>query len=101
MTVVNSGAAADRVIALSTPAAQRAEMHIEVHEGGVVQMRPVSAVDVESGQQLVFKPNGLHIIRLVRPPHSGDRLPITVTFEKAGRITAEVQVLPVGAQAYP
>jgi copper(I)-binding protein len=103
LTLVDSGPGADRLIALSTPAAGHAEMHIEISEGGVTRMRPVSAVDIKAGEHIAFKPNGLHImlVDLVHPLRRGEHLPLSLIFEKAGRVDTDVLVLSAGAQSYP
>jgi copper(I)-binding protein len=102
LTIVNSGASADRLVALSSPVAGRSEMHINIQDGNVMQMRPVSAVDLKPGDRVVFKPSGLHImlVDLRRPLKKGEHVPVMLTFEKAGQIEADAVVLPVGAQSY-
>jgi periplasmic copper chaperone A len=103
LTLVDSGRTSDRLISLSTPAAGRAEMHIEIDEGGVTQMRAVSAVDIKAGERIAFRPNGLHImlIDLVHPLRRGEHLPLSLIFEKAGRVDTDVLVLSAGALSYP
>jgi copper(I)-binding protein len=102
LTIVNAGASADRLVALSSPVAERAEMHINIQDGNVMQMRPVSAVDLKPGDRVVFKPTGLHImlVALHRPLKRGEHVPVMLTFEKAGTIETEAVILPVGAQSY-
>jgi periplasmic copper chaperone A len=103
LTVTNPGASADRLTEASTPIAGRAHMYLTAVEGNVIQMRDVDAVDVKPGDRVSFKPGGLHIMlmNLKRPLQKGERFPLTLVFEKAGRIDVEVLVLSIGANAYP
>lgn len=99
LTVANHGAAADRLVDVATPVAERAELHTNLTEDGVMKMRSVAAVEVAPGAPVVFAPGGLHIMLhgLKQPLKEGDRFPLALTFEKAGSVTVEVAVQPLGA----
>ena len=103
LTLSNSGPAADRLVGVSSPVAAEAGLHIMVMEGTVMQMRPVDALDVKSGDSIQLKPGGLHIMltNLKQALKQGEHFPLTLDFEKAGRIEVEVIVLPLGASGYP
>ena len=103
LSLTDMGPAADRLIGVATSVATHADMHIMVMEGNVMQMRPVDAVDVKPGERIQFKPNGLHIMLtdLKQPLTRGERFPVTLDFEKAGKVDVEVLVLPIGASGYP
>ena len=103
LSLADTGPAADRLIGVTTPVASHADMHIMVMEGNVMQMRPVDAVDVKPGEQVQFKPSGLHIMLtdMKQKLSRGERFPVTLDFEKAGKVDVEVLVLPIGATGYP
>ena len=103
LTVSNSGPAADRLVSVSSPVAAGAGLHIMVMEGTVMQMRPVDALDVKPGDTVPLKPGGLHIMltNLKQALKQGQHFPLTLDFEKAGRVEVEVTVLPLGASGYP
>ena len=103
LSLADTGPAADRLVGVATPVASHADMHIMVVEGTVMQMRPVDAVDVKPGERIQFKPSGLHIMLtdLKQPLTRGERFPVTLDFEKAGKVDVEVLVLPIGATGYP
>ena len=103
LSLADTGPAADRLVGVATPVAAHADMHIMVMEGNVMQMRPVDAVDVKPGERIQFKPSGLHIMLtdLKQPLTRGERFPLTLDFEKAGKVDVEVLVLPIGATSYP
>ena len=99
MTVINKGQAADRLVAVSTPVAQVAELHRTVNDNGIMKMLPVAGVDLHAGAQAVFKPGGYHVMltKLAQPLKVGQSFPMTFTFEKAGPITVTVKVQKIGA----
>jgi periplasmic copper chaperone A len=103
LSLADTGPAADRLIGVATPVAAHADMHVMVMEGNVMQMRPVDAVDVKPGERIQFKPSGLHIMLtdMKQPLTRGERFPVTLDFEKAGKVDVEVLVLPIGASGYP
>lgn len=93
LTVTDTGAP-DRLIAVTTPVATRAELHESFTEQGIMKMRPVAALPVEPGKPITLAPGGYHImlVQLTRPLANGDRFPLTLTFEKAGAVIATVAV---------
>ena len=53
----------DRLIGASSPVAGRAEIHTHLMDGDVMRMRRVEAVDLKSGQSIVFGPHGSGAVR--------------------------------------
>jgi len=103
LTIVNAGTTADRLTRLSTPAAAEAQIHLMTMDRNVMQMRRVDALDVKPGERIELKPGGLHImlVKLKQPLKQGGHFPLSLEFERAGRIDVEVLVLPIGAGGYP
>lgn len=99
-TVANSGSTMDRLVAAATPVAAKAELHTHLMEGGVMKMRPVEAIEVHPGAPVVLQPGGLHVMLmgLKAPLAEGTRIPLTLVFEKAGRVDLSVPVLGAGAR---
>lgn len=97
--VVNNGTAADRLIGVSTPLADKADAHETKMEDGVMKMRPLDRPTVAPGQTLEFKPGGAHImlLGLKHPLKEGESFPLVLTFEKAGDVSVEVKVERAGA----
>tara|TARA_R110000868_G_scaffold356838_1_gene618297 strand:+ start:497 stop:1000 length:504 start_codon:yes stop_codon:yes gene_type:complete len=89
----------DRLIAVKTSAAEKAELHQHIMENGVAKMRPVDGVAVTPGQPAVFQPGGYHvmIMGLKGPLNEGDTFPLTLTFEKAGDVAVDVMVMKKAA----
>lgn len=97
VTLVNESDAPDRLLSVSSPAAERIEMHeTRAGEGGMVSMAAIQGgVAIPAHGQVAFATGGLHlmVIGLRRPLAQGDALPLTLTFERAGaiEITAAVE----------
>lgn len=94
LTIVNKGSTDDTLTAVSTPAAEKAELHATSNENGIMKMTPVPEEPVKAGGSLAIKPGGLHIMLtgLAHPLKAGDRFPLTLTFAKAGKIDVAVKV---------
>jgi copper(I)-binding protein len=103
MLIRNAGATADRLVAVSSPAAAKVEMHVHLNDNGVMKMREVRGYDVPAKGSFELKPGGAHLMFLdmKRPFKEGDRLPVKLKFEKAGEVNAEFQVGSMGASAAP
>lgn len=101
LTLENKGKAADRLMSASSPAADKVELHTHLNENGVMKMRQVESVTVEAGSSVAFKPGSYHImlIGLHSPLKAGQRIPLTLVFEKSGQATVEVQVDVVNTEA--
>jgi copper(I)-binding protein len=99
VTLKNNGKEPDTLISVQTNAADRAEVHEHVHEGGVMKMRPVSGgVSVPPGETVSFKPGGYHImlLGLKQKLDDGKTLPLKLTFAKAGEVDVEVSIEKTG-----
>ncbi|MEW6703958.1 MAG: copper chaperone PCu(A)C [Pseudomonadota bacterium] len=94
----NAGPAADRLIGGSTPVAQRVELHEMTMQGDVMKMREIPAIELPAGRSVELKPGGLHLMfmGLKAPMKTGDKVPVTLKFEKAGEMKLElpVQAMP-------
>jgi copper(I)-binding protein len=94
MLLDNSKGGADRLLAASSPAAERVELHSMAMDGDVMRMRQIDAIDLPAGQTVALKPGGLHfmLIGLKRPLALGSRVPMKLRFEKAGEVSVEVVI---------
>ena len=100
MTITNKGTAADRLIAVESPAAANAEIHDMKMEGSVMRMRPVEGgLALPPGQTVALKPGGYHVMftGLKAPFVKGSAVKATLVFEKAGRIDVDFAVAAMGA----
>jgi copper(I)-binding protein len=102
LTVANKGSAADRLIGGSGDVAARIEVHEMSMKDGVMTMRALDkGLTIEPGKSVKFSPGGYHLMMfdLKSPLKQGDKVPVTLEFEKAGKVTVTLDVQGVGAQA--
>lgn len=99
LSIINAGSTPDRLVSITTPAAERAETHTMKTENGVMEMRPLGPVTIEPGKTVTFAPDGNHImlIGLKAPLKEGGTLPLTLTFEHAGKRDVTASIARVGA----
>ncbi len=99
LTVINHGAAGDRLLAVSTPVAAKAQLHSNIVDAGVMKMRPVEAIDIEAKGSTTLEPGGIHVMLMgvQNPLEEGDVFPMTLTFETAGSVDVEVHVQGIAA----
>ena len=99
MTITNDGGQADRLIGVATPVAKKAALHTVTMEGSIAKMRPVQAVEINSGKPAVLAPGGVHIMLtgLKAPLREGETFPMALSFERTGHFDVEVIVFGVGA----
>lgn len=94
LSIENKGSNGDRLIGVASPVAKSAQIHAMSMDGNVMKMREVGEIGLPSGTKVVMKPgDGYHIMLtgLRQPLKAGDKIPLTLSFEKAGK--AEVSVV--------
>lgn len=93
LTLHNTGAA-DRLLGAEAAVAERVEVHTHRMDGGVARMERVEAVPLAAGAVVPFAPGGLHVmlIGLMAPLQAGASFPLTLVFERAGRVGVTVAV---------
>ena len=94
LMIRNQGAAADRLVSASSPAAAKVELHIHINDNGVMKMREVPGYDVPAKGSFELKPGGAHLmfIDIRRSFKEGEKLPVKLKFEKAGVVEVEFRV---------
>lgn len=94
LTIVNSGAGADKVTGVSTEVATAVELHQTEIKNNVASMRGVSAIEVPAKGEVRFNPGGYHLVltNVRRTLRAGDTFVLTLTFAHAGQVQATVQV---------
>jgi copper(I)-binding protein len=87
--------AADRLVAAASPLAEKVEIHAIKVVGPLIRMRALAdGLPIPADSTIELKPRGYHLllIGLKAPPAVGSRLPVTLTFERAGRMDIELMV---------
>lgn len=100
MTVVNTTGAEDRLLRASSPVAKEVQIHNTTMDEGVMRMRPMAdGVAIPAGGRVEFKPRALHLMfmGLQAPIAAGTTVPVTLEFERAGKVVATLRVEAVAA----
>lgn len=85
--IKNTGKAPDRLLSARTSVAKTVELHRMTVDGGVMQMRPIDAIELPTKSTVSLQHGQtLHLMLfdLTRPLLVGDRFPLTLQFERAG-----------------
>ena len=90
----NHGATSDRLVGVSTPVAERADVHEDVTTNGVMSMASVPALDLPAGASTAIEPGRYHImlIGIKAQLAAGESFPITLTFSSAPPLEVSVAV---------
>ena len=94
LTIHNHSEQADKLIAASTPFAERIELHVHKHLDGVMRMERVQDIPVAAQGMTTVKPGGYHLMMfgLNKKLAVGDELPLTLTFAHAGEVKVNAKV---------
>jgi periplasmic copper chaperone A len=101
LTIENKGSAPDRLIGGSSDVADKIQVHEMAMNNGVMTMRALDkGLVIEPGKTVKLAPGGYHLmlLDLKRPLKQGDKLPVTLEFEKAGKVSLSLDVQGIGAQ---
>jgi len=94
----NPGPGDDRLLAVTTAAAERVEIH-EMHmDDGVMRMRALEGgLPLPAGETVALAPGGWHLMLIApsAPLEVGATLMMTLAFEHAPELTAEFTVRPL------
>jgi periplasmic copper chaperone A len=102
LTIENNGTAPDKLVAVSAEIAGKAELHEMTMDNGVMKMRPLEkGLVIEPGKTVKLAPGGYHLMLqdLKGAFKEGEKVPVTLEFEKAGKVAVSLDVQGVGAQA--
>lgn len=100
LTVTNNNDRDDQLLSGTSPVAAEVQIHTMTMDGGVMRMRQLSdGIAVPAKGSLELKPGSFHIMfmGLKRPLRRGERFPVTLRFQHAGRVTVQFAVQPVGS----
>ncbi|MGV4795699.1 copper chaperone PCu(A)C [Rhizobium sp. F40D2] len=95
-TVKNNGETDDRLLSVTSPAAGEVQLHEMVTKDNVMRMRQLKdGIPIAAGQTVKLEPGNLHLMfqKVKTPFKQGDTVPVTLTFEKAGKVELVLQVL--------
>ena len=90
----------DRLVGVSTPVAQQAELHRTTNQGGVMRMRPVpGGIELPAGKPVSLRPGDYHVMLtgLKTSLQAGQSIPLHLTFAHAAPVDVEATVRPLTA----
>ncbi len=97
MLIENKGNEADKLLSATSSACGVVELHESYQtEEGAMGMRPVEGgyIEIPAGGEAELKMGGLHIMCIdkLEDFEVGAMLPLTLTFEKSGDISIEIEI---------
>ncbi len=99
MMLMNEGGTGDALIGAETDVAAVVELHESKMEDDVMKMSPVNKIDIPAGGWAELKPGGLHVmlIDLQQELVPGEKITLTLNFEKSGPQTIEAEIRDMSA----
>ena len=91
---------ATRLTGGSSPLAAVVEIHEMKMDGNVMRMRELAGgLEIPPGGSVMLKPGGYHIMfmELKTPFAKGNKVPVTLVFEKAGKVDVDFAVQDMGS----
>ncbi len=103
-TVTNKASEADRLVGAESPVAVKIEIHGIKVVGSGITMKPMEkGLGLPPDTAITLKPRGYHLwIELKAPLSEGQKVPVTLRFERAGTQSIELAVEapgPIGNEA--
>jgi periplasmic copper chaperone A len=101
LTIENKGSVPDRLIGGTADVAGKVQVHEMTTTNGVMTMRPLdNGLTIEPGKTVKLAPGGYHLMMfdLKSSFKQGDKVSVTLEFEKAGKIKLSLDVQGVGAK---
>ena len=92
------GGQADRLIGASTDFAESVELHeTTTNDAGTVGMQAVDSLGLSADGTMILEPGGYHLMLVGADAlEVGDTIEVTLTWEVAGAMTLEVEVVEPG-----
>lgn len=94
VSITNDGDGDDTLVEADTESALGVEFHLTAIEEGRASMNQLQEVEIPAGEEVRFRPGGLHLM-LVVPDDTvteGGTFDLTLRFERSGEVTVPVEV---------
>lgn len=95
---IQGGGQATALLAVSTPAAIRTELHEMKHQGDMMTMSPLKDVAIPAGVTVRFEPGGKHVMLYDISPsvRAGTRIPLRLAFADGKTLEVQAEVKAAG-----
>jgi copper(I)-binding protein len=82
-----------RLVAASSPVADKMEFHSMSRENGMMEMRAIDAINLPAGKTVDLEASGKHVmlVGLKQPLKAGDSVPFTLTVQYADNSRTKVR----------
>jgi periplasmic copper chaperone A len=100
LKITNQGQEDDRLIKAETAISAMTQLHDMKMDGDVMKMFELpEGIPIPAGSTVELKPKSLHLMfmGLAKPPVEGEHFTATLTFEKAGTVEVQFDVMAPGA----
>ncbi|WP_181160134.1 copper chaperone PCu(A)C [Sandaracinobacter neustonicus] len=97
--LIHGTAKADALTGVSSPKAERIELHSMTNEGGVMKMRAEPSFAVPAKGVLQFAPGGSHLMIFGLAPDvkPGAAIPLTFSFQSGAKVTLNAEARAANA----
>jgi copper(I)-binding protein len=97
--LIHGTANADALVGVTSPRAERIEMHSMVNEGGIMKMRAEKSFAVPAKGALTFAPGGNHLMIFGLSPDvkPGGTIPLTFSFQSGAKVTLNAEARAANA----
>lgn len=100
LTITNGTSQDETLLGASIPGCTTIELHEMAMEDGIMRMNQVEggAIVIPAGDMVELKQGGLHMMCIGKTGgfEVGDTVPVTLSFENAGTMTFDVEVISPG-----
>ena len=92
---------ADRIVSISSPEADRIEIHASVTQDGNVSMKQLQTVELPPGETVRFEAGGMHLM-VFSPRNVGQEsaFPITIQLQSGVKQTAQFRKITGSAEPH-
>lgn len=92
---------ADALVAVTSPRAERIELHSMTNDNGVMKMRKEASFPLPAGGTLTFAPGGSHLMLfgLSNDVKPGGTVPLTFRFKSGATVTIDAEARAASAAA--
>ena len=98
LVIHNDSTVPVRLQSASSPVARDVQIHdMSLHDGVMRMRQVVDGVTIPARGKLVFESGGMHLmlVGLHAPLTAGDRIPLTLRFERRGELTVSLRVTSI------
>lgn len=95
LTIVNTGKSGDVLLSVEASGARSASLHRSMMQGQIMSMHAMDkGLPIGPGQTVALAPGGDHIMLtgLKKALNPGERAPIVLVFQRAGRVAVDLTV---------